>query len=367
MATPKETIWEIDPHTQAKHEILRRYLGAWFPILGRHNERVVYLDGFSGPGRYKDGESGSPIIALREALKHSDRLKNNNLTFLFMDERPDRITHLESELAGLRPPKNFVIRTATGRFDVELEKWLDELEEKRLQIAPTFAFIDPFGFKGLPFELVQRLLRKPKTEVFINVMLNSINRFLEHPDSQTRQHIVDLFGTPKALDIAQNSSNRIVDLRLLYQKQLQKCAEFVRYFEMKNEQNRSIYDLFFATNNPLGHIKMKEAFWKVDTSSGFKFSDATNPHQLVLFEMDETDKLAKELHNHFAPQKVSGEEIRKFTEDKTSFLNKHKTEALKLLEKDKKVNVDTCKKDGAKRRRSTFPDDAMIQFVYTLF
>ena len=42
MTTPKDTIWEIEPHTQAKHEILRRYLGAWFPILGTHNQRVVY-------------------------------------------------------------------------------------------------------------------------------------------------------------------------------------------------------------------------------------------------------------------------------------------------------------------------------------
>lgn len=38
MAIPKETIWEIEPHTQAKHEILRRYLSAWFPILGKYNK-----------------------------------------------------------------------------------------------------------------------------------------------------------------------------------------------------------------------------------------------------------------------------------------------------------------------------------------
>jgi hypothetical protein len=34
MAKPNETLWEIEPHTKAKHEILQRYLGAWFPILG---------------------------------------------------------------------------------------------------------------------------------------------------------------------------------------------------------------------------------------------------------------------------------------------------------------------------------------------
>ncbi len=33
MTTPSDTTWKIEPHTQAKHEILRRYLGGWFPIL----------------------------------------------------------------------------------------------------------------------------------------------------------------------------------------------------------------------------------------------------------------------------------------------------------------------------------------------
>ena len=33
MALPEPTLWEADPHTLAKHEILKYYLEAWFPIL----------------------------------------------------------------------------------------------------------------------------------------------------------------------------------------------------------------------------------------------------------------------------------------------------------------------------------------------
>ncbi len=99
MTTPKETIWDIEPHTLAKHEILRRYLGAWFPILSTFNDRVIYIDGFCGPGRYRNRELGSPIIALNEALKHQQRLNGRKVTFLFIDERPDRIEHLQHELS----------------------------------------------------------------------------------------------------------------------------------------------------------------------------------------------------------------------------------------------------------------------------
>jgi hypothetical protein len=65
---------------------------------------------------------------------------------------------------------------------------------------------------------------------------------------------------------------------------------------MYDDKNNLIYYLFFASNHPLGHKKMKEAFWKVDNQSGFKFSDRTDPGQPVLFELDPSIDLAKELN-----------------------------------------------------------------------
>jgi three-Cys-motif partner protein len=69
MAAPRQTIWPLEPHTRAKHEILKRYLQAWMVILsqGRFPE-ILYIDGFAGPGQYEGGEAGSPIIALDTAL-----------------------------------------------------------------------------------------------------------------------------------------------------------------------------------------------------------------------------------------------------------------------------------------------------------
>ena len=79
-----ESLWDIEPHTLAKHEILKRYLEAWFPILLTYNQRIVYLDGFCGPGRYKGGEDGSPIIAIKQALKHFSRSQGREIKFLGM-------------------------------------------------------------------------------------------------------------------------------------------------------------------------------------------------------------------------------------------------------------------------------------------
>ncbi|GAB4462345.1 MAG: hypothetical protein Kow0070_21270 [Anaerolineales bacterium] len=158
MTKPSATLWEIEPHTKAKHEILRRYLGAWFAILGAKLPRIVYIDGFCGPGRYVGGEDGSPIIALKEAMKQPV-LASSKVTFLFIDERDDRIGYLENEIALLNIPENFHIDIRVNEFDDTLTKILDALENRGAHLAPTFAFIDPFGFKGAPFRLVKRLIR----------------------------------------------------------------------------------------------------------------------------------------------------------------------------------------------------------------
>ncbi|HZX45459.1 MAG TPA: three-Cys-motif partner protein TcmP [Candidatus Nanoarchaeia archaeon] len=65
MAKGTGTLWPITPHTQAKHIILQKYLGAWIPIISKYNGKVIYVDGFSGPGEYRDGELGSPLIAIK--------------------------------------------------------------------------------------------------------------------------------------------------------------------------------------------------------------------------------------------------------------------------------------------------------------
>ena len=70
---PTTAIWKLDPHTLGKHLVLRAYLDAWLPILGRWRRRILFIDGFAGPGEYVDGEEGSPIIALNALCEHQSK------------------------------------------------------------------------------------------------------------------------------------------------------------------------------------------------------------------------------------------------------------------------------------------------------
>ena len=237
---------------------------------------------------------------------------------------------------------------------------MDAAPEK---IPPTFALIDPFGFSGIPYALIKRLLAKNKCEVLITVMVDSINRWLTHPEEKVRAEIIETFGTEEAINIAFGHGNREQALKDLYQRQLQNAAKFVRYFDMRNRDNRTIYYLFFASNNRLGHLKMKEAMWKVDPMGDFRFSDATDPNQTLLFEAPTTGPLAEELSTKFRNAgQIPVNHVLVHVEDYTAYLRKHMREALIRLEDEGRLRVAELKRDGKKRRGGTFPEDALVTF-----
>jgi hypothetical protein len=231
-------------------------------------------------------------------------------------------------------------------------------------VPPTFALIDPFGFAGIPYDLIKRLLAKNRCEVLITFMVDSINRWLTDPREQIRAHITETFGTEEGVEIAFGAGDRAEGLKGLYQRQLQKAAQFVRYFDMRDHNNRTVYYLFFASNNRLGHLKMKEAMWKVDPLGDFRFSDATDPLQTLLFDAPTTAPLAHELI-----QKYRGTGLRPVSiiqthvEDNTAYLGKHMREALQQLEIDQRLTVSATKSDGKKRRAKSFPPDVLVTFV----
>lgn len=359
MPASDSTIWEIPPHTLAKHEILKSYLQAWFPILGNFKALTI-IDGFCGPGRYAGGEPGSPLIEV-EVAKNQIKFVKGSVNFWFVDENSKRLENLDRELSSIKLPPNFKINKKHGKFNQVLEEENDIKND--LKNFPTFVLIDPFGFADIPFSLVHEILSYPQNELMVTFMVDSINRWLEHPDTVIREHIIKYFGTEECLEIAKQSG-RAQKLRELYQKQLKNIAGFVRFFEMKNFKNRTIYYLFFATNHKLGFLKMKEAMWNVDPKGEFSFSDATNSGQMILFDTDPLSKLAEIVHDSFEKKgKIACKDVRNFIEDETPYLSKHLTGVLKALENEGKIKVDELKLDGKKRRKGTYPDSARIEFL----
>lgn len=352
---PKTTIWDLELHTAAKHEILRRYIQAWAPILSQANfPHLVFVDGFAGPGRYSKGEEGSPIIAVKAILDQPRPIKAK-VDFHFIELDPKRADHLNSEIAFLNLSSNISVQVHRGRAfqDAFPEIW-NSYSSRR---PPTFVFIDPFGFK-IPFSHVVKIMRAQSCEVLINFMFEEINRFLSQ--EQMPDNFDDLFGCQEwraGISIS-NPKERIKFLHDLYQKQLINAgATFVRSFAMRNEHNRMDYFLFFASNNELGLRKIKEAMWRVDESGTYTFSDATDPNQTTLFASEpDRSHLRKLLLTKFSGKDVTVDEIERFVVRDTPFRETHYKKVLQILETE---NVIAPINAPVSRRRGTYAVSSM--------
>ncbi len=354
------TLPTMEPHTRAKHLLLKRYLDAWFPILGRRHPRINYLDGFAGPGEYAGGEQGSPLIAVEAAQQHVQRgtlSSTVEINFAFVEANEVYAEHLRGRLQSIEMPASFRVDFTLGSFDVVVTSLLDRLDRERKTLAPTFAFVDPFGFSGIPFKLMTRILRNPRCEVFVNVMVEFINRFLEHPNDNVVRHFPTTFGTQEVLEIPRRQGDRVGQLLDLYKRQLKTVAKFVGRFDMHGRKDQKTYSLFFASNAPKGFEKMKEAMWSVDAAEGERFSDF-NP-SATLFTLD---RLWEELADQFRGRQVSMTEIDRFVIEETdSYLPTHARQLLKSLENQGRITV--CCQPGYKRPKGTFKADKVaIQF-----
>lgn len=359
-----DELWEAEPHTRAKHAILRRYLDAWFPILATHHRQLVYFDGFAGPGRYSGGEEGSPLIALNAARRHFSRLRNSELVFVFVEQNPKLAARLADEIKQLKlPSRQFKTYVVNDECQTALRKLLDQLDQRKWSAVPTFALLDPFGVKGLPFTLVQRLLQKRFCEALITFMTFAAQRW----HGELPHHINALTGDPSAATQLAESPHKAETTRALYQASLTGVARFTQCFRMRSRSDQPIYDLFFATQNDLGFLRMKEAMWAVDKTGQFKFSDANDPNQTTMFEPEPELVLARGLLKMFAGQRVVYEQVERYVIEKTVYLPAHAKKALHALESgplsaSAGIMVDEFKRDGSRRRGHYFANGTFVTF-----
>jgi len=79
MPEQREIPWVIEEHTRVKHQLLEDYVTVWMAIMFsqqariNHKQRLIYIDGFAGPGVYWDDVTktalipGSPVIVAQKA------------------------------------------------------------------------------------------------------------------------------------------------------------------------------------------------------------------------------------------------------------------------------------------------------------
>lgn len=157
-----------------KHAILHRYLPKFFAKTGKDatGKRVVYLDGYAGPGRYNDGADGSPALAVRLARDLSTLRK---IECVFIEKNRSDYDLLRS----------FIDKEADGLSIFLHNGKVEDYLRPAIDLAsgvPLFAFLDPYGL-SIPYRrLVDDVLLRPgpshgaQTEVLLNFSADAVRR-----------------------------------------------------------------------------------------------------------------------------------------------------------------------------------------------
>lgn len=362
---PPVELWDLPPHTAAKHDLVRTYLGAWFPIIAKYNQRVLYYDAFAGPGKYKGGEPGSPIIALQTLLNHNqfNAMRGTKFVFLLNEEHEGCSQHLQGLVKDLSRahnpwPKNVSVQFRNSSFIDLTNELISALGQQNAVLVPTFAFVDPVGVKATPMDVLEKLTAYPKGELLVYFAHETVVRFCGAGNIDEK--LTSLFGTDDYKDAASLSgAQRAQFVHDLYKQQLHDVCKFpyIQSFAMYDHRGKRVYDLYYCTHEPIGLDRMKQAMWKIAPSGDFTFRDLLAGQEVIFAEAVDTTALRAHLLDHFAGQAVTITSIVDDVIARTPFASNHvKRATLAPMQKDGLIGSPNQKRPGA------FPDGTIVVF-----
>lgn len=272
--------WRYKEQTEVKHRLLEKYLGPWFRKISTQSREIHYIDGFAGRGEYEDGSLGSPIIAMEtfdRKFQYEDAAdKVDRVKVFAVEKNESNYRNLKEAIAEKENEVHPQItgEAIQGEFGSEAENYLDKYYGRA---EPCFVFIDPFGFSGVPLEIVSQLmaLRPTGIEVFITFMAGKMAQWYE---SESHQSAMDeIFGTGEWREHVDSDADKETvaeQLTVFYERQLRRevDAQFVWPFQMYEESKRqTAYYLIHATNHFDGFKLMKDNMFSIGADGDFVY------------------------------------------------------------------------------------------------
>lgn len=291
----KPEYWDQYNNLQrVKHNMIEYYLNAWFPILSSGYDRVVYFDTHAGRGKHFSGKYGSPLVALNTLIKHKlyKRLINQcEFVFTFIELDKYNLECLKKEIADLgRLSPKIIIDPLCGDCFKILKEIIEDLKSSDNQLAPSFVFVDPYGFK-IPFSVLKELMDFQGVELFINIMWRwlgmGIKQGIENLNDNKEGFVESLnyiFGSDiwRNIDISSNFDEQAIQTAIMIKDII--GAKWGTFIRMLGDNQTTKYLLLHLTNHDKGRDVMKDCLWSIFPDGGFYVRQSENPLQEYLIE-----------------------------------------------------------------------------------
>jgi three-Cys-motif partner protein len=252
---------ERSDQSEVKARIVQKYFYAWAkvitPAAQKWGNSIAYIDLFAGPGRYKDGSASTPLLVLQRAIE--DPQLCLMLVTMLNDRDPNHALTLEAEIRKLPGIERLRHKpqVTCGEVNEDAERYFNEI-----RLAPSFTFVDPFGYVGLSLKIVNGVIKDWGCDCIFFFNYGRINAGISN--EFVDRHMNALFGEARAAKLREVLPSKNPDQReMIILEELAQAlkgmgAKFVLPFRFKSASGkRTTHCLIFVTKHFKGYEIMK--------------------------------------------------------------------------------------------------------------
>ena len=317
--------------SRVKAEIITKYFASRAKIIsGTGATKMVYVDLYAGRGRYDDGAESTPLMVLRRAIE--DPVVRKSLATIFNDKV--HADALRAEIKAL--PGVETLQYAPSVYNSEVGAATPEVFEK-IKMAPSLAFLDPWGYKGLSRELIRSLLKDWGCEVMFFFNYNRVN--MDITNATVAKHMEALFGAGRLATLQATLVGLSGDAREL--AIMAALAEMVRevggqftlpFRFVKDGAERTSHYLIFVTKHFLGYKIMRDVMAKAGwrAADGVAAFEYNSEPPLFLADGRSIEALAESLTVDLAGMMTVEEIFERHSPDKLYVMPNYREALLRL-------------------------------------
>ena len=379
---------ELEEHSKAKLDVLRRYLRAYFDTLGanpvRDQFKLDLIDGFSGGGTFRAGDdivAGTPLIMLEESEAAQQRLNLDpvkplsfDCKFHFVDVHPDHTAHLRKVLAerGYRVDGRRIV-VHDSRFEDVADEVIADVRRRQPKAGRAIFLLDQTGFSQVELALVARIFRRlPRAEVILTFASDAL---INHLSERTQ-----FIHAVAQIELTQPQIRELIQLRggdggrALAQRVMRQHirsiagATYDTPFFIRPRQSRRALWFLHLSRHPRARDVMIHCHWNSFNtfehygSGGFDMLgwDALNTGTLPLFRFEEfdagqmrdqlLDSMPAELHALAAEDPIVVDTMRHMLANETAARFSDLDEVVLKLAREREIDI--LNPDGQVRSRS---------------
>lgn len=156
------------PWSKIKDQVLRDYMSPYLAKVNLLGTPILLIDGYAGPGIFKDSTVGSPIIMCEAAETYA----RGRYNAIFVNNEKKYHDVLEAEIKQ----RGWSDSAFARRGDTRL---ILQSIPGQLKDQTVFLYLDPFGPTGCDFSLLEPFLTRPSkysTEILLTMSMPAMHR-----------------------------------------------------------------------------------------------------------------------------------------------------------------------------------------------